>query len=276
MARSASFLAPRMSLPPKGIEDKTHPKNLPANPESGPSLANRMCSPGSGFLGNRYSFANRESLGAGRGGAKRKTQRKARGAADLQGEAQRQRWAEERGCLRDKVAQAGTDTAGRHGRGRKEGKEDTPSPLSLFSHMHTYTYTRAHGLPQIRTDTRARTCLRIRTCTHARTHIHTHAHTRIYKSTRAHTHIHAHTYIRTHTNIARARTRLEPFSLCKSRGQLGFPTAQLWRLLTFGRSVKAVPPNRRTFGALRSGGRTAREDSQSCSPSKSKATPQLA
>lgn len=265
-----------MSLPPKGIEDKTHPKNLPANPESGPSLANRMCSPGSGFLGNRYSFANREPGCWARGRQAEDTEKgpgsgrpAGRGSAAEVGRGER---------LPQRQSRTGRDRHSRKTRERAEGGErgHPISPFAVFTHAHVHVHTSTRTSPDTHRHTRTdmSTYTHMYTCTN--THTHTCTHTHIQKYARAHTHTRTYIYTHTHKHRAHTRTRLEPFSLCKSRGQLGFPTAQLWRLLTFGRSVKAEPPNRRTFGALRSGGRTAREDSQSCSPSKSKATPQLA
>lgn len=166
-----------MSLPPKGIEDKTHPKNLPANPESGPSLANRMCSPCSGFLGNRYSFANRETGCWARGrqgedtekgpGSGRPTER---GSETERGRGERQ-------------SQRRSDRQGhsRKTRKRVEGamKGNRISSFAVFTHARTHTRLYKH--------------------TDFHKYVQTHTHVHVYIYTHLHIHEHTHICIYTHT-----------------------------------------------------------------------------
>lgn len=198
------FLLQRMSLPPKGIEDKTHPKNLPANPESGPSLANRMCSPGSGFLGNRYSFANREPGCWARGRQAEDTEKgpgsgrpAGRGSAAEVGRGER---------LPQRQSRTGRDRHSRKTRERAEGGErgHPISPFAVFTHAHVHVHTSTRTSPDTHRHTRTdmSTYTHMYTCTN--THTHTCTHTHIQKYARAHTH--TRTYIYTHTHKHRART----------------------------------------------------------------------
>lgn len=127
--------------PPKGIEDKNRSPNLPTNPESGPSLANHMCSPCSGFLGNQHSCASPERLGAGRGGAEGKIQRRPwvewRGGSPTATEGNRgqgQSW---------KGSETGGDRQGekqkRVGGGKKKGGGSCLCFCCFHIHLHRHT-----------------------------------------------------------------------------------------------------------------------------------------
>lgn len=136
-----------------------------------------------------------DRLGAGRGDAKGKTQRKAQGVAGLPSEGQTQR-TEERDRHREEVTQAATQQEAMEKDGRRE-KGNPMSSAAVFTHIHThtciYTYTHAH------------ICIYtyIYTCSHTHIYyIYMHTHTLIHLHTRTHIYMHtAYTCIHIHTHI---------------------------------------------------------------------------